>query len=160
MANDALADTSGACPDRELLDSYLALLRADDPVVRRVALRQLDRLHRRRPASAPIQGTSGPTATSGFLARLVEQAVGTLDKRSSGALEGPCPWHGSRSGRCLVVLVDGQRWWCRSCRRGGDVVAWVALTRGVSFAEARRRLGLPAVVRTPQPRVEVVRYAR
>ena len=160
MATDALADTSGACPARELLDSYLAQLRADEPVVRRVALRQLDRLHRRRPASAPIQGTSGPTTTSGFLAQLVERAVGSLDRRSSGALEGPCPWHASRSGRCLVVLADGRRWWCRSCRRGGDVVAWVALTRGVSFAEARRRLGLPVEVRAPRSRFEVVRYAR
>ena len=158
MAIETPTSTDTPSSYEDLAAGYLAQLASEDPAARAVAQHQLARLRRRR--ATAVQDGATTTATTGVLARLVEQAVGTLDKRSSGALEGACPWHSSRSGRCLVVLADGRRWWCRSCRRGGDVVAWVALTRGVSFAEARRRLGLPVQVRAPRPRVEVVRYAR
>ena len=157
MATEATTNTADSRSYEDLAAGYLAQLTAGDPATRAVALRQFGRLRRRR--VAPGQSDSPTTTAAGLLARLVEQAVGTLDERSSGVLEGPCPWHASRSGRCLLVMADGQRWWCRSCRRGGDVVTWVGLTRGISFAEARRRLGLPAVVRPPRGRVEVVRYA-
>src|SRR5690349_24920379 len=44
----------------------------------------------------------------------------TLFRSANGDHEGPCPWHASASGRCLVVFAGGARWWCRSCRRGGE----------------------------------------
>ena len=124
---------------RDLIERYERHLTSPDPTARAVAARQLARLH--RSAMQPDRSRVDPV--SGKLVALVESAVGPLHRQSSGDLEGPCPWHGSQSGRCLVVFADGEAWWCRSCRRGGDGVAWVAAFEGVPVAEARRRLGLP-----------------
>ena len=145
-------------PLTTLLAEYRSMLASDDPLLRAVAARQIERLSRR--GAAAVGDRNQTAAASGLFRRLVEGLVGPLHERGNGIYEGPCPWHGSRSGRCLVTLPDEARWWCRSCRRGGDVVAWVALTRGVSFAAARRRLGLPRIVTPPRPRTEAVRYAR
>ena len=133
---------------RDLIERYERHLTSPDPMARAVAARQLARWSRRSEAS------DGPRAREpeGTLAALVEAAVGPLYRQSSGDLEGPCPWHGSDSRRCLVVFADGNSWWCRSCRRGGDVVAWVAAFEGVSFSEARRRLGLPGRAAVPRSR--------
>jgi hypothetical protein len=76
------------------------------------------------------------------LVTLIEQAIGPLQRRPSGAMVGRCPWHSSRSGTCMVVWPDEGRWWCSSCRRGGDAVQWLHLVEGISSGEARRRLGL------------------
>jgi hypothetical protein len=77
---------------------------------------------------------------------LVEATVGPLRHRGNGTAVGNCFGHGSKSGACLVVWPAEGRWWCSSCRRGGDATAWVALTEGISYAQARQRLGL-----TPTP---------
>jgi hypothetical protein len=124
---------------RDLIERYERHLTSPDPTARAVAARQLARRH--RSAMPPDRSRVDPVG--GKLVVLVESAVGPLHHQSGGDLQGPCPWHGSQSGRCLVVFADGEAWWCRSCRRGGDVVAWVAAFEGVPIAEARRRLGLP-----------------
>ena len=114
------------------------MLAERDPLVRAVAARQLARLRR----SSERLAAHGDAPPSGPLIGIVEGAVGPLRAKPSGDLEGPCPWHASTSGRCLVVFAGGRRWWCRSCRRGGDAVSWLMLTEGMSASEARRRLGL------------------
>jgi hypothetical protein len=135
---DSLHTAAGADPRNR----YLALAASPDPGLRRLAAVQLARLER---AAAPPRGEEDD-APPGELLRLIERTVGPLHRRPSGDLEGPCPWHASRSGRCLVV-AGGERWWCRSCRRGGDAVVWLISFEGIGAAEARRRLGLP-----PRPR--------
>ena len=121
-----------------LVDHYRRELAGTDPLVREVAARQLGRLLR---ASSAPRTHRAAEQCAGLSAR-IETAVGPLCPRPDGALEGACPWHTSRSGRCLVVFADGHTWWCRHCRRGGDAAAWVAAYEGCSYAEARRRLGL------------------
>ncbi len=133
---------------RELAARYERGLTAPDPMTRAVAARQLARWSRRSEPS----GEPRTREPEGRLAALVETAVGPLHRQSGGDLEGPCPWHGSHSRRCLVVFAGGEAWWCRSCRRGGDVVAWVAAFEGVPVAEARQRLGLPRRAPAQRPR--------
>ena len=133
---------------RDLAERYERALTSPDPTARAVAVRQLARLYR----SSEHHRTPAERGDGGRLTVLVETAVGPLYRQSGGDLEGPCPWHGSQSGRCLVVFVGGEAWWCRSCRRGGDVVAWVAAFDGVPVAEARRRLGLPSRAPAQRPR--------
>jgi CHC2 zinc finger len=71
---------------------------------------------------------------------LVSNVVGPLKRRRNRDLEGPCPWHTSKSGRCLAVYRNGTRWYCRSCGRGGDAVKWLSMIDGITVQEARRRL--------------------
>lgn len=74
------------------------------------------------------------------LRTLIAAITGPLQERSGGRLVGRCPWHSSRSGTCLIIFPGGRRWWCSSCRRGGDAPAWIALTEGIDRSEALRRL--------------------
>ncbi len=131
--------------DRDRLEArYRTLALSQDAPTRRLAVAQLARLQR---SGLPTPEADGPTRA---LRDLVEQTVGPLHQRPGGDLEGPCPWHASRSGRCLVIFAGGARWWCRSCRRGGDAATWLASVEGVGLNEARRRLGLP--IRTTRRR--------
>ena len=146
-------------PDRHATDRYTAMLAGHDPVARQVAVRQLRVLEcsRRRPRR--IESDVSDEPTDGTLLARIEAAVGPLRDRGNGDAEGPCAWHGSRGGRCLLVFAGGRRWRCRDCRRGGDVAAWVAALEGVTYGEARRLLGLPTdcrAVRRPTLSVEVV----
>ncbi len=135
---------------------YLDLANSPDLSERRLAKEQLERLE--RGANSTKEGA--PSDELGIdLAALIGQTV-ALKPKGDGKAVGPCPWHSSRSGECLVVWADEGRWWCSSCKRGGDAVAWVALLEGISFAKARRRLGLAQRVQAPRPRLEVVRYGR
>lgn len=118
---------------------YLALAASSNPGDRRLGEAQLQRLER---ATAPKTKTRPSEAPGVDLAALIKETAPLKDK-GSGKFVGPCPWHSSRSGECLVVWADEGRWWCSSCKRGGDAVAWVALVEGISFGEARKRLGLP-----------------
>jgi len=86
------------------------------------------------------------------LVPLIEAATGPLHRRANGELEGPCPWHSSRSGRCLSVYAGGTRWYCRSCGRGGDAVRWVILVDGLSWRAARQKLG---IVRSTQSELPI-----
>jgi hypothetical protein len=132
---------------------YAALLTSDDPAQRELAEVQLHRLEGRpyRHGAADPPHLVGSAAD---LVALVEAVVGPLHERANGSYDGHCPWHGSRSGTCLAIFRGDEgewRWYCRSCRRSGDAVHWLTLTAGITFGEARRRLGLPARARTYRP---------
>ena len=127
---------------------YLARAQSADAQERRVAQAQLARLERLDVPKAP-SASRPPTGID--LAALIGETV-SLREKGSGKLVGPCPWHSSRSGECLVVWIDEGRWWCSSCKRGGDGVAWVAFLEGIGFRQARQRLGLSALAGRPENR--------
>jgi hypothetical protein len=125
---------------------YQQQLQSDDPLARRVAAAQLASLERvtnPRPVAEPV-------GHGAELVARIESVVGPLRERPNNVLNGPCAWHASKSGTCLVVWPTEGRWWCSSCRRSGDLVTWVVLTEGISFSEARKQLGFP---RPPRRRV-------
>lgn len=137
---------------------YDELAVSHDPLTCRLALAQLERLTRQSRSHEPKEPTQRAQGVD--LVALVTKSVGPFRPRPNGTHVGPCPWHASRSGTCLVVWPDTGRWWCSSCHRGGDAVAWLALVEGVTFDEARRRLGAPPdpkrIARRPTIRREVV----
>src|SRR5688500_18849683 len=55
------------------------------------------------------------------LPKLIQGAGCQLADRSDGTLVGDhATAHASRSGSCLVVWPSEGRWWCSSCKAGGD----------------------------------------
>lgn len=68
------------------------------------------------------------------------------DYRSVGRSrhDGPCP-HCGGDDRCTITHEGGSDgrdlWWCRQCRRGGDVVMWLEC-EGMTTAEAMEAAGL------------------
>lgn len=144
--HDETAHTNG-----DLVQRYANRL-SNDPTGRALAREQARRIQRAAHQPAPSSGNGDPTsqhtpaqAGSGdTLVSLIEAATGTeMNPRSNGTMTGACPWHSSRSGTCLVVWPDEQRWWCSSCRRGGDIVQFVALRDGTDRDTSRRRLRIP-----------------
>jgi hypothetical protein len=126
-------------PERlDVDDRYSQLRRSDDPCERELAHKQATRL---RPKDSELGLPRQPESRR--LAELISETVGPLHERASGDLEGSCPWHDSTSGRCLLIYREGTRWLCRSCRRGGDAVSWLVLSRGMTVRDALRFLGLP-----------------
>jgi hypothetical protein len=123
---------------------YAALLTSADAAQRELAMVQLRRLNRQRDQATRLPEPAQRCMSSLDLAGLVESVVGPLRRRSNGTLCGPCAWHSSKSGTCLVIWPSEGRWWCSSCRRSGDALAWLMLTSGLSYTEARKQLGLPA----------------
>jgi hypothetical protein len=128
-----------------LREHYAALMQDPDPHRRALATAQLRRLDALqlpgRAGYLPAEVSTAPADVD--LVALVAQVVGPLQRRGDGTQVGPCAWHASRSGTCLVVWPAEGRWWCWSCRRGGDAIGWVALVEGIDREAARRRLRLP-----------------
>lgn len=119
-----------------------------DPLAREVARRQRDRLSR---CTIPSHLASSSPSRWGHvpLAGLFAAAGNSICAGSGGTVRtGHEPCHRSRSGLCLVIWVDEGRWWCSSCRRGGDAVAAVCSLEGVPYAASVARLieawGAPA----------------
>jgi hypothetical protein len=113
-----------------------------------VARRQLARLHLER---ARKQTTARPASRWAHvpLAALFERSGNVLHPRSNGTVvTGHEPVHRSRSGRCVVLWPTDGRWWCSSCRRGGDAVRAVMSLEGVPYraalAQLIQRYGAPA----------------
>jgi hypothetical protein len=133
----------------DLIAHYTDMLASPEPARRQLAQEQLRRLA----GAAHRQGdtTQPPTPDDRLLAS-ISATVGPLAARQNGTHVGSCPWHSSRSGACLVVWPAEGRWWCSSCKRSGDLVAWVALTEGIPFGAARRQLGIPNPPRQPKER--------
>jgi CHC2 zinc finger len=132
-----------------LTSRYTAMLASADAVRHRLAQEQLRRLA----SAAHTQGVPAHTiAPDDRLLSAITATVGPLTARQNGAHIGPCPWHGSKSGSCLVVWPAENAWWCSSCKRHGDLVAWVALTEGIPFYAARRKLGISEPPRHPKER--------
>jgi DNA primase len=63
-----------------------------------------------------------------------------------------CPFHDDRN-PSLDLWGNGKRWVCRSCNKGGDVIAWVMARENLSFLDAARRLDGDQV-RASQPKPE------
>jgi hypothetical protein len=65
-----------------------------------------------------------------------------LARRPDGTVRcGHEPFHGSRSGRCVIIWPSTGYWWCSSCRTGGDAVTYVMARDGCVYAAAVQWLG-------------------
>ena len=79
----------------------------------------------------------------------VEDVIGdrvALRNAGGGNLKGLCPFHDEKSPSFNVTPARGL-WHCFGCGVGGDVIAFVQRTDGLSFAEAVERLADRAGVR-------------
>jgi hypothetical protein len=116
---------------------YRDLAQNPDPLARRVAARQAERLRPRRAvaSSRPARFQNVP------IAALLTEAGNVVTERQNGTLvAGHEPVHGSKSGNCLVVWVAEARWWCSSCHASGDAAALVASLRGWNYGQSARWL--------------------
>jgi hypothetical protein len=85
---------------------------------------------------------------------LLEEAGNKVVERYNGTLVSAHePVHGSKSGTCLVAWPGSGRWWCSSCRQGGDALSLIMSLEGLSYGAARsyliERFGPPAPVGRP-----------
>lgn len=135
-----------------LTEHYQRLLREGTLEEQRVAKAQLTRL-RQRSRTRRGSGTGmAETGDKSRLVKLVEAAVGPLTQRPNGDWRGGCPWHTSCSGTCLSIFDGGRGWYCHSCHRGGDLVAWYALRDGISREAAFHKYIRSRFTRHPQAR--------
>lgn len=104
-------------------ERYETLGHSDDPLAAEVAKQQSRKL---QPAADTLSA-----AGQVFLAS-IQQCTGPLRDRGDRWV-GACPLHRSKSGDCLVVWPDEQRWWCSSCKRGGDAEVWARLVGDASI---------------------------
>ena len=129
-----------------LTDRYTRLAHSADPTDRAVAGRQLAQLARR----SRLREMETVSAWRHVpLPALFEQAGNPLTPRPNGTVQcGHEPVHGSRSGTCVILWPEAGRWWCSSCRQGGDAVQAVRSLEGCSYPAAVARLidryGAPA----------------
>lgn len=119
-----------------------------DPIERAVAQRQLAQLERatNRPAASKLPPSRWAHVPLG---ELFEQVGNRLHRRADGRFEcGHEPVHSSKSGRCVLIDPTAGRWYCRSCRRGGDAATLVMQLRGWTYRQAAAwlaaRYGPPA----------------
>ena len=137
-----------------LRDRYAAEARGDDPNRSEVARRQLARLGA---GATPPAGERAPSRWAHIpLSELFAQAGNTVRVRPDGSAEcGHEPFHASRSGRCVCLDEVAGRWYCRSCRRGGDAATLVMDLHGWPYPRAAawldERYGAPNG-RTSRPR--------
>jgi hypothetical protein len=151
-------DAASPQSSNDLRDVYRArAAAAADPIARATALRQLAALERAasgrsaEPAARPARWAHVP------IAALFEAAGNRVLRRSNGLLEcGHEPVHASRSGRCLIIDPASGRWYCRSCRRGGDAIDALRSLRGWDYRQAAdwltARYGPPAGDQQPARR--------
>jgi hypothetical protein len=121
---------------------------AEDPIEAEVARRQLAALERllRRKAVSENEDVSRDTSRNTLskskwshvpLVDIFRLAGNRVYPRSDGTFDcGHEPCHGSKSGRCVTVNVATGRWFCRSCRQGGDAVAAVRSLFGLDYGGA------------------------
>jgi len=137
--------------EAELRARYADGLRSDDQTERAVSAEMLRRLglaaRRRLGAQDSERGVSawGHIPFADLLAALGATGVVARDDRVQSGHD----WaHGSRSGACLIAWARTGRWWCSSCRRGGDAVGLVRDALGLGHTAARAwlvaRYGAPA----------------
>ena len=82
------------------------------------------------------------------LRRIVAQDLGPAPRHSAHTLSWKCPFHQEQRGFSLVVWPDGFRCF-GACQVSGDVFAWLQRFRGLTFSEALRLLGAPALQAQP-----------
>lgn len=85
------------------------------------------------------------------LRRLVEQDLGPAPLRGGGASLYKCPFHNEHNGHSLAVWQDGYRCF-GACDLRGDALDWLTHYRRLSFTEALRVLGEPALAAVPTER--------
>lgn len=78
--------------------------------------------------------------TAPLLARIFADAGNTLKGTASGFVCGHEPVHASKSGTCVVIDATKSNWFCRSCEKGGDIIAAMMSPRGMSREEAKAYL--------------------
>jgi hypothetical protein len=62
---------------------------------------------------------------------------------NGGEWAGPCPLCREGSDRFRCWPADrGGHWWCRVCGKSGDAIQYLTETRGISYPEACRALGI------------------
>jgi hypothetical protein len=119
---------------------------------------EVERRQRARLKRAPGPGPKPSPWTHVPLADLFAQAGNRVHRRGDGLAEsGHEPFHGSKSGRCVLIDPATGRWWCRSCRTSGDAARLLMDLRGCSYSQAEtwmaRHYGPPADRPTrPRPR--------
>jgi hypothetical protein len=155
-------------PGRSLTDDLAAYraraANATDPIDREVARRQRDRLA--RATSRPAASTRPASRWRHVpLGALFEAAGNRLHARSTGQVEcGHEPFHGSKSGRCVLIDPTTGWWWCRSCRQGGDAATFLMRWRGWTYRQAAAwltaRYGPPPDVTPETPRRSLWREVR
>jgi hypothetical protein len=127
----------------QLRAHYVNQLAGGDPTERRLAARQLSRLTEtplpRRPEDGQWPASRWAHVPLDALLREAGNVVAV--RRSGTATAGHEPCHPSKSNACLVVWPARGRWWCSSCRRGGDAVALVMSLRDWPYHRARIWLG-------------------
>jgi DNA primase len=60
-----------------------------------------------------------------------------------GEYAGPCPWCGGDDRFRAWPFAERPGYWCRRCDRKGDAIQYLRDHHGLTFAEARARLGQP-----------------
>jgi len=56
------------------------------------------------------------------------------------ARRGWCPIHSARPHGSRIFAVDGNRWYCHQCKRGGDCIDLYAACKGLSLFRAAAEL--------------------
>jgi hypothetical protein len=146
---------------------YQLAAEAEDPIEVEVARRQLAALKQLLNRQAVCgqrlaTGYTSPNTPSKSkwanipLTEIFQLAGNRLYPRSNGTVDcGHEPCHGSKSGRCVVIDPGSGRWYCRSCRRGGGVIAAVQSLFGLNYQEAAQwlseRYGVPVNHRVVLP---------
>ena len=130
----------------ELEQRYREMLRHPEASTRAIAKEQLGALGAMRHARLDGERSAWLHVPLG---ELFKQAGNVLIARTNGRIVcGHEPVHSSRSGNCLVIWSQEGRWFCTSCRAGGDAIQAVRSLEGVSYPVAIARLtsryGAPA----------------
>ena len=75
------------------------------------------------------------------LVSLVEATLHQPGKGSGRWIFWHCPFHMGDTTPSLGVCRDEGRWFCYSCRKGGDAISWLRNLQGLSFKDACEYLG-------------------
>jgi hypothetical protein len=137
---------------RDLQARYRRETASEDPVVRRVATLQLERLeHGRRRQSARLdRQQTDAEDTERFSIRPYRQQLQALLEaggnppvrwRGEACYQtGHRPFHASKSSTCLVVWLETGTYWCSSCNAIGGAIEWVSAWKGISRRRAQLAL--------------------
>ena len=111
---------------------------------------------RRLEAAGYREAGTYPASPAGGAAPALARSCVPVQRRGADRYECGCPaGHASKSGLCAALwrADEGWRWYCRSCRRGGDAIAWLMLAEGLAYRAACVRLGIgPKAAALGRPR--------
>ena len=117
-------------------------------ITEEVRRRQAARLERKAAAGLAPRGRPSPWAHVKLPDLFRDGGNAVFGTESDAAESGHQPFHGSRSGRCVLISTKLGLWYCRSCQQGGDALTlWMAksgLGRRQAAAELSARFGPPA----------------